>query len=411
MDDAGGRTTTTAELLRNGGFESGFSARSGCGMVGAEWGCFQNGGRAAFGFYDEGWGRAIAEGSHAQMIEINTSDQFGDQNRTAGIYQTLNVVKGQTYELTFKAMIRADDLAAGGDPWRYVMLVGFDHSGGQQWANAVWQEVNAGPIQDRLNPSGYHTVRVSVKAMGNKLTVFIAGRMKWGDWNREVDFNIDAVSLKGIAPATPAPTPTPTAAPAATTGSAPKTVTKLVCDGPNLLANGGFESGFDADGTGKSWSPFQNGGGAAFGFYDDTWPAVVAAGQHAQLLEINTYGRTLSDPDRIIGIYQGVRNLTKGATYEISFKSMIREAGDYSDEDRNRYEVHWGYEAGQTGGDSRRFGCPSWRAGLRHLHSHRARRLQLLQHDLQGPGCRYDDLSAGAEEMGHGGARGGLRLR
>ena len=346
---AGG--TMTTEQLQNGGFEKGFSAVDGCGMVGSGWGCFTTGGRGGYGFYDEGWAPVVAAGSHAQLIEINTKKDFGDQNRTAGIYQKIAVVPGQTYELNFKALIRANDLDSGGDPWRYVMMVGFTHDGSTNWANATVQEVNVGPIQDRVNPSGYYPVSVKVKAQGHYLTIFIAGRMKWGDWNREVDFDVDGVSLVGPAPAAK-PEPKPEWKPEPKPEAKPKpkppvtTVTKLVCDGPNLLQNSGFEKGFDADGTGRYWAPFKNDGRAAYGYYDDTWGPVVAEGKHAQLLEINTHGQATTDPNRMIGVYQGVWHLKKGATYQLSLQAMIREAVDHSDEDANRYEVYWGYQAG-----------------------------------------------------------------
>ncbi len=334
---------SSGELLVNGDFEDGFIAVDGCGMVGSGWGCFNTGGKGGYGFYDEGWGPAIASGAHSQLIEINTKKDFGDQNRTAGIYQTVDVVPGQTYELSLSAMMRANDLDLGGDPWRYVMLVGFTHDGSTNWADAEVQEIDAWPIQDRLHPTGFNDITVKVTAKGDKLTVFIAGRMKWGDWNREADFNIDAVSLKGALPGAAAPAATP-AAPA---GMKTIKTTQLVCDGDNLLHNGNFESGFKPiKGTGRFWKPFNNGGAAAYGYYDETWAPVVANGKHSQLLEINTYGLAASDPDRLTGIFQDVKGLKKGATYQLSLQAMIREAVAHPEEDPYRYELYWGFNNG-----------------------------------------------------------------
>ncbi len=360
-----------SERLANGGFESGFAAINGCGMVGSGWGCFTSGGRADYGFYDEGWAPAVAGGKHAQMIEINTKKDAVGQGSTAGIYQSINVTRGQVYALNFQALMRADDLANGGDPWRYVMLVGFSHDGGTDWTKASWQEVNVGPIQDRANPTaGYTPVHVQVTAQGDRLTVFIAGRMKWGDWNREVDFDIDNVSLQGpppppmpvdppvvvIHPPHHPPAPghphppvvviPPTQPPVMAPPMWPPIVPpQLVCDGPNLLANGNFEYGFAPSGTGNYWAAYNNGGGANYGYYDDTWAPVVAEGKHAQLLEINSKGVT-PQADRWIGVYQPMWNLKPGATYQLSFKTMIREEAAHADEDAGRYEVHWGYRAG-----------------------------------------------------------------
>ena len=335
--------SSSGELLKNGDFEDGFRMVDGCGMVGVDWGCFTTGGAGGYGFYDDQWEPVVASGAHAQLIEINTKEIGGDQNRTAGIYQTVHVVPGKTYHLAFEGMIRANDFADGGDPWRYVMLVGFTHNGSTNWADAQVQEVNVGPIQDRLHPSGYYHAELDVTAQSDTLTVFIAGRMKWGDWYKEVNFDIDAVSLQGeipgpsILPVTEeppqaAPEPVPTTQP---TG-------QLVCDGPNLLQNGGFEEGFDADGTARKWGKFNNGGRAHYGYYDDQWGPVVAEGAHAQLLEINTKSLMPVDPNRWIGVHQRVSGLQPGATYQLSLQAMIRERADHSDEDAWRYEVYWG---------------------------------------------------------------------
>jgi len=334
---------TNGELLKNGDFEQGFRAVDNCGMVGVDWGCFNTGGIGGYGFYDDQWERVVATGSHAQLIEINTKQEGGDQNRTAGIYQVVDVVPGETYTLSFKGMIRANDADSGGDPWRYVMLVGFSQNGSSDWADAQVQEVDVGPIQDRVNPGSYYNAKVTVTAESNKLTVFIAGRMKWGDWYKEVNFDIDSVSMKGPAPAAAQPQSTP---PVGKPATKPATKTELVCDGPNLLQNGGFESGFDADGTAKKWGKFNNGGRANYGYYDDQWGPVVAEGAHAQLLEINSRGHMPTDPDRWIGVHQKVSNLTAGATYQLSLKAMIREAADHSDEDAWRYETYWGLNNG-----------------------------------------------------------------
>ena len=343
-----GSLLTNGELLKNGDFEQGFRVVDNCGMVGVDWGCFNTGGVGGYGFYDDQWERVVATGSHAQLIEINTKQEGGDQNRTAGIYQVVGVVPGETYTLSFKGMIRANDADSGGDPWRYVMLVGFDQAGGVDWANAQVQEVDVGPIQDRVNPSGYYDVKLDVTAQSDKLTIFIAGRMKWGDWYKEVNFDIDSASLHGAVPAeNPTSTPENTVvAPPAPATPAPPTATELVCDGPNLLLNNGFENGFDPDGTAQKWGKFNNGGRANYGYYDDQWGPVVAEGSHAQLLEINSRGHMPTDPERWIGVHQTVSNLTAGATYQLNLKAMIREAADHSDEDLWRYEVYWGLNSG-----------------------------------------------------------------
>ena len=117
----------------------------------------------------------------------------------------------------------------------------------------------------------------------------------------------------------------------------------MVCSGPNLVVNGGFENGFAPNGVAFYWTGFTSGGPANYGFYDEMWPPVVSQGTHGQLIEINT--KNLPDgtaPDRFAGIAQRVW-LHPGATYEISFDAQMREEPVAGDEDAYRTIVEWGY--------------------------------------------------------------------
>ena len=410
------------DVLYNGGFEQGFVSNSDCpGMVGAGWGCFNNGGAAQYGFYDDMWAPVVAAGQNSQLIEINTKEQGGDPNRQAGIFQRVVVQAGATYQLSLKGMIRADDRDTS-DPWRYRVYVGFDPTGGVNWqAVSDWRELPWDTYYPRTDPGSFSSYSTAVTASGPALTVFIRAERKWGTWYEETDFNLDAISLVGPAvpvpydkdkpahpssnkdgytappaqpgdsdgytapPAQPgdsghtappaqssdggytAPPAQPgdggqtappaqsgdggyTAPPAQPGDGAPVdpgySVTPpaaAVCSGPNLLWNGGFENGFAPNGVAYYWTGFNNGGRANYGYYDEMWPPVVSQGTHGQLLEINSKDLPDgTDPDRVIGIAQRVY-LQPGATYQLSFDAMMREAPVASDEDPYRYEVLWGY--------------------------------------------------------------------
>jgi hypothetical protein len=113
----------------------------------------------------------------------------------------------------------------------------------------------------------------------------------------------------------------------------------------SFVKNGGFEDGFyftPAGEIGNEWGWFHNGGEASYGFYDDTWPP-VARDDHSQLIEINTYCRAGSDPDRYAGIYQTVEGLTVGATYRFEVRGMLRALADDRDRRNYSYRVQWGY--------------------------------------------------------------------
>ena len=113
-----------------------------------------------------------------------------------------------------------------------------------------------------------------------------------------------------------------------------------------FLSNGDFELGFypTVHGeVGSDWGWFNNGGPATYGYYDDVWPPVVGKGEHSQLIEINTYGRSGSEADRYSGIYQTAEGLTAGATYELSMKGMLRALANDEDLEGYNYRVQWGY--------------------------------------------------------------------
>ncbi len=326
----------SSNLLRNGNFEEGFTFVPGCGAVAKGWGCFTNGGAADYGFFDDTWAPVVKEGQHSQLIEINTKRRWGQPDRIAGIYQTVAVQPGKTYILEIHGLIRADDTDP--DPWRYRVEWGVDPAGGNDWTRvSEWHELPWNRYDPRLKPGPFQQARITLTPTTDKITIFIRVRMKWGTWFREVDVNLDAISLRE-APPTPTPTPTPRPTPEARATPAP-------CAGPNLLVNGNFEGGFVNQAVAKGWGWFTNGGRATYGFYDDTWPPVVKEGRHSQLIEINTYGYAASDPDRYAGIYQVVDGLTPGATYELCFWGMLREEAPHPQEDPYRYRVQWGIAA------------------------------------------------------------------
>jgi len=348
------------DVLRNGDFEAGFALQPGCGMVGAYWSCFQNGGAAEYGFYDDQWPAVVADGKHSQLIEINTKQVGGDPDRYAGIYQTVEVVPGAAYQLSLRGMIRADDQE--GDPWRYRVQVGFDLGGGRDWTRVShWIELPWDTYYPRSAPGAFSSYTTAVTASSSRLTLFIRVWKKWGDWYRELDVNIDRVSLVGPA-AAPAvmprvgdvpPPPEPTVAPPPSlvlppppTAPAAALPAIAACTGPNLIANGDFEQGFYPWGVGYYWGWFQNGGQAEYGFYDDQWSKTVYSGRHSQLIEINTLKLTAADADRYAGIYQVVSGLTPGVQYELALAGLLREEASHADEDPYRYRVQWGYLSG-----------------------------------------------------------------
>lgn len=356
LGSATGLAVTTMDVLQNGSFEDGFVMVPGCGMVGAGWGCFTNGGSAAYGFYDDQWEPVVADGAHSQLIEINTKQYAASEpDRFAGIYQTVALTRGAVYTLQLRGGMRESDPDPFEEKYRYRVQWGYTTGGSTDWTTVTnWVELPWDKIDERTSPTGLESYATSFVAPSPNITLFIRAWKKWGNAYKELDVNIDAVSLTGqvvkhphelagsvvVFPGAPVDEPHPIHP----VQLVPVEVTPLplICGGSSLLANGDFEGGF-INGVGKYWQAFDNGGAAGYGFYDEMWTPVIADGAHGQLIEINTWGLAASQPDRFAGILQPVWGLQAGATYEISAYGMLREDSAHPMEDPYSYRVQWGY--------------------------------------------------------------------
>jgi LysM repeat protein len=349
LASASGLAVVDHELLVNGNFESGFMMVPGCGMVGTGWGCFTNGGTADYGFYDDEWPPVVGDGKHSQLIEISTMRHAASEaDRYAGIYQTVSLVKGHEYEFRLLAGMREREPDLNEDPYRYRVQWGYTADGSTDWQQVTnWTELPFDKIDERTAPTGLESHSVKFVAPSGSVTLFVRVWKKWGTAYKELDVNLDSLSLWGPAvrqPVEPAGPIVILPGPALDdVGAAEPTA----CLGANLVVNGSFEGGFamvpGCGMVGSGWGCFTNGGSAEYGFYDDKWPPVAADGADSQLIEINTKQFAASEPDRYAGIYQVVQGLKKGVTYEFSLWGQMREEASHPDEDSYRYRVEWGY--------------------------------------------------------------------
>jgi len=388
LGSAAGLAVTHQDVLYNGSFEAGFSNVAGCGMVGNGWGCFTNGGSVAYGFYDDQWAPVRADGLHSQLIEMNTMQPAASEgDRYAGIYQTVNLVRGSSYQFKLSGLMR-EALKDGNkpdpndDPFRYRVQVGYTPNGSTDWTQVTnWLELPWNKIDNRTAPTSPENYATSFVAPSDQVTIFVRLWKKWGTVYREIDFNLDAISLWGaavhvpynpgtvvvlpppgghkppvavvkppgkppvvvqpIAPPQPLPVH-PIAPPPPPVPVQPIAPVPGACYGPNLVMNGSFEAGF-TNGVGNYWTSYTNGGLADYGFYDEQWPPVIKDGANGQLIEINTKGMSKGDPNRVAGIYQVVHGLVPGATYQFSVWGGLREEAAHPDEDPFRYEAQWGF--------------------------------------------------------------------
>jgi hypothetical protein len=189
-----------AQFVTNGSFEQGFVSGS-TGTVGKGWAAFNNGGRAEYGFYDDTWAPVVFDGSHSQLIEINTKEQAGsDPDRYAGISQTVHgLTQGATYRLSLRGMLRV--LANDADREGYSYRVEWGYASGESsgWqAVTNWVEVPWDSVYERLNPGAMGGYETTLTAPSSQLTLFVRAWKKWSTIGRELDVNLDAISLKGF---------------------------------------------------------------------------------------------------------------------------------------------------------------------------------------------------------------------
>jgi hypothetical protein len=369
LASASGLAVAEQEMLQNGNFEDGFSFVPGCGNVGTGWNCFTNGGSIKYGFYDDQWAPVVARGAHSQLIELNTIGiPASESDRFAGIYQTINLVRGSKYDLRIRGMLREDTPDPRDDPWRYRVQWGYTTDGSTDWTTVNnWYELPWDNYYPRTSPGDIQSFGDTLVAPSDRVTIFIRVWKKWGTTQKELDVNIDDISLWGarvghvgcLTSACQQPPENPCGqAPCVQKANPPEKHDKVVveppesltCGGPNAVLNGDFESGFNIypgfGAVGNHWAPFNNGGAAGYGFYDEMWAPVVKSPSHGQLLEINTKGLLVGDQNRYSGIYQVIHGLRAGAKYQFSMYGELREDAVHDGDDPFRYRVQWGYAAG-----------------------------------------------------------------
>ena len=185
-------------LAVNGDFEGGFGVNG----VAFGWQKFDNGGEMTASWHDDTWAPVVYDGAHSQLIEINTICRgASDPNRVAGIYQTLAVTPGTTYQVCLHGMLRS--LAGDPDPqsWGYTANLGIDQNGGTDWSALKaedWTDIPWDMVYPRTAPGDeMDSFCMNVAAKSNSLTLFVRLWKKWPTAGREVLLNVDGITFKG----------------------------------------------------------------------------------------------------------------------------------------------------------------------------------------------------------------------
>jgi hypothetical protein len=181
-------------LLHNGDFEQGFDDQG----VGLGWGSFHTEGGAAYGFRDDQWPAVVYQGLHSQGIGIASQGTSPAADRFAGIYQTVSGLEpGAAYALSIVGLMREEATHPGEDPYRYMVQWAYSSEDREDWTRAAgWQDLPWHEISLRTDPGAFSTYETHLVAPGQPLTLFIRAWRKWATPGRELDVNLDAITLR-----------------------------------------------------------------------------------------------------------------------------------------------------------------------------------------------------------------------
>ena len=188
----------SVNVLTNGSFEEPFVYG-----VGQGWGTFNNGGHASYGYHDDTWEKVIKDGEHSQLLELHTKAVGGShRDRYMGIYQTVDVVPGKRYMLSFYGMVRSTEGPVYKSGYNYRVEIGFDYDGGTDPFAVEYTEMDQWPeYEGMLTPGSFSSYAHGVTTTSDKITVFIRLWKKFPTAHEQAIANIDAVSLYGPAAA------------------------------------------------------------------------------------------------------------------------------------------------------------------------------------------------------------------
>jgi len=121
----------------------------------------------------------------------------GDQDRYAGIYQVITGLKpGATYQFSMWGELREDAVHPGDDPFRYRVQWGFASGSGNAGSITNWTEVPWNDIFVRTSPGPLSSFSTQFVAPSSRVVLGIRGWKKWGNGARELDINLDDISLQ-----------------------------------------------------------------------------------------------------------------------------------------------------------------------------------------------------------------------
>jgi hypothetical protein len=187
----------TDSVLTNGSFEDGFDEEG----VALGWTALSTSkAGAVYAWQDETDDENVSHGEHAQLMRImgpGKPDQF------VGIYQTFEVVPGETYTLTMHGLIRSSLANDRYDPLAFRYHWAADDGGRTDWTAVEWEdwtELGWNDVKlDAKNPT-MNAYVAHITPQTDRVTLFIRGWSKWPLFQSEVKFYVDGVFVRGSLP-------------------------------------------------------------------------------------------------------------------------------------------------------------------------------------------------------------------
>jgi hypothetical protein len=191
------RKSEMGNVLKNGSFEEGFNEQG----VAQGWTAFSTQ-DAAYAWLDETDLEHVSHDDHAQLMRVMGP---GKPDRFVGIYQTVEVVAGETYTLALHGLIRSSTAKENETFYGHRLQWAVDSNGGTDWqainsdwsawTDSGWNDVPLGAKDPQMN---VYVQQITPDT--DKLTLYIRGWTKWPILNSEAKYYVDGISLQGPVP-------------------------------------------------------------------------------------------------------------------------------------------------------------------------------------------------------------------
>ena len=183
-------------VIQNGSFEDGFDENG----VGTGWNTFDNEGAVYAWEYDM-QPFHVADGKYAQVMRVMGP---GQTDRFIGIYQTVDVIAGETYTLTMHGVIQASTAGDPKTPYGHRVQWAIDQKGQSDWSAlstwADWTETGWNDVELEQEKPAMNSFFEYITPETDKITLFIRGWTKWPIIHSEAKYFLDSISLVGPIP-------------------------------------------------------------------------------------------------------------------------------------------------------------------------------------------------------------------